>query len=194
MRSDIIKSRSDLRVFIDADLKARGGKGLPIFYQLRRPLLHFTIMLRKAEYYENTKRGLLSSMMAGYMKLRVKRLGLHMGLTIPLNTCAPGLQIMHWGSVVISAHARIGKNSRIHSCVNIGGARVGGSLVGGAPNIGDNCYIGPGAKVFGNITIGNNVVIGANAVVNKSFPDNVTIAGVPAKTINQKGRDIESKD
>lgn len=55
----------------------------------------------------------------------------------------------------------------------------------GYPVIGDNCYIGTGAKIFGNITIGDNVKIGANAVVNKSFGSNVTIAGIPARVVNK---------
>ena len=58
---------------------------------------------------------------------------------------------------------------------------------GKAPTIGDNCFIGPGAKLFGDIKIGDNVAIGANAVVNKDFGDNVTIAGVPAKVVSKKG-------
>lgn len=44
-----------------------------------------------------------------------------------------------------------------------------------------------GAKIFGKIKIGDNVAIGANAVVNKDFPDGVTIAGVPAKVVSNKG-------
>ena len=56
-----------------------------------------------------------------------------------------------------------------------------------APIIGDNCFIGPGAKLFGKIKIGDNVAIGANSVVNKSFQDNVTIAGVPARVVNNRG-------
>ena len=56
---------------------------------------------------------------------------------------------------------------------------------GHAPVIGENCYIGPGAKNFGKIIIGDNTAIGANSVVNKSFPDgNVTLGGVPAKVIS----------
>jgi serine O-acetyltransferase len=55
------------------------------------------------------------------------------------------------------------------------------------PRIGDNCYLGPGAKLFGAIVIGDNTVIGANAVVNKSFPNgNVTLGGVPARIISEK--------
>ena len=56
-----------------------------------------------------------------------------------------------------------------------------------APMIGDNCYIGPGAKIFGPIEIGSGSVIGANAVVNKSFPEgNQTLGGIPAKVISTK--------
>ena len=58
---------------------------------------------------------------------------------------------------------------------------------GEAPIIGDNCFIGPGVKMFGNIKIGNNVAIGANSVVNKDVEDNVTVVGVPAKIVNRKG-------
>jgi len=180
MFSEVIKSKADLMKFTDEDLMVRGLKKAPLFYRFRKPLLYFMIMLRKAEYYENTKHGLFSSIMANYMKLRVKRIGMHMGLTVPLNACGPGLDIAHWGSIVISAHTKIGKNCKIHSCVNIGESEVG------APRIGDNVYIGPGAKLFGAIEIGDNVTIGANAVVNKSFPSNVVIAGIPAKVIKEK--------
>jgi serine O-acetyltransferase len=56
-----------------------------------------------------------------------------------------------------------------------------------APRIGDNCYIAPGAKIFGPIQIGSNSVIGANAVVNKTFSlGNQSIAGVPAVVISNK--------
>ncbi|MNL68290.1 putative lipopolysaccharide biosynthesis O-acetyl transferase WbbJ [compost metagenome] len=55
------------------------------------------------------------------------------------------------------------------------------------PVIGDNCYIGPGAKLFGAIRLGDNIAIGANAVVNRGFPDgNCTLGGIPAKVISDK--------
>jgi serine O-acetyltransferase len=52
------------------------------------------------------------------------------------------------------------------------------------PVIGDNVYIGPGAKCLGG-KIGNNVVVGANAVVLATVPDNCVVAGVPAKIISR---------
>lgn len=47
-------------------------------------------------------------------------------------------------------------------------------------------YIAKGAIVFGGISIGNNVTIGANAVVNIPIPDNVVVAGVPAKVLKYR--------
>jgi len=68
--------------------------------------------------------------------------------------------------------------------VTIGQQRLGASC---APKIGDNVYIGAGAKVFGSITIGNNVFIGANSVVVNDVPDNCTVVGAPAKIVKMNG-------
>ena len=51
------------------------------------------------------------------------------------------------------------------------------------PVLGNNVYIGSGAKILGGIKIGNNVKVGANAVVLSDIPDGATAAGVPAKII-----------
>ena len=48
-------------------------------------------------------------------------------------------------------------------------------LGGGAPTIGSNCLIGAGAKIIGNVHVGNNVRIGANAIVVDDVPDNCTV-------------------
>ena len=45
----------------------------------------------------------------------------------------------------------------------------------GAPTIGDNCYIGAGAKIIGSVRVGDNCRIGANAVVYKDVPPNSTV-------------------
>ena len=74
----------------------------------------------------------------------------------------------------------------MHACVNIGAS--GGEIQG--PILGDNVYIAPGAKIFGNIRIPNNTAIGANSVVNKSFEkEHTIIAGIPAKELG--GIDIK---
>lgn len=60
---------------------------------------------------------------------------------------------------------------------------------GRKPILGDNVVVSCGAKVIGEITIGNNVVIGTNAVVCKDIPDNFVVAGIPAKTIKYLAND-----
>jgi serine O-acetyltransferase len=96
------------------------------------------------------------------------------GIAIPRATrIGPGLYIGHFGGIVVSSRAVIGRNCNLSQNITIGVSGEGSKR--GAPVIGDNVYIAPGARVFGGITIGNNVKIGANAVVHKDLPDN-TIA------------------
>jgi len=141
----------------------------------------FQRLMRRLEYLTNCKKNIILRKLVAY---RYMNLGRRLGFTIPINVFGPGLSIAHAGTIVVNAGARIGANCRLHVCVNIG-TEAGKSNE--APNIGDNCYIAPGAKIFGKINLGHNMVIGANAVVNKSFPEgNVTIGGVPAKVISKK--------
>ena len=103
----------------------------------------------------------------------------------PKNVFGPGLSIAHRGTIVVMGSTKVGTNCRIHTCVNI---VVKAGTLSLAPQIGDNVYIGPGAKLFGDIKIADSIAIGANAVVNKSFLEpGITIAGVPAKKISDKG-------
>ena len=97
---------------------------------------------------------------------------------IGINVCDEGLSIAHVGPVIINGKSHVGKNCRIHVGVNIG---ANGDE---PPILGDNVYIGPGAKIFGDIKIASGCRIGANAVVCKNFEEeNCTLVGVPAKII-----------
>lgn len=179
----MIKTKEDLKFYLEQDAmangeKLEGAKSRIKFYL--NPRLRFTRNLRYYEYYANRPRSLWSRLMTIYHYYIHKKLSYKLGYTIYKNNFGSGVCFCHYGTLVVNKDARIGKNCRIHVGVNIGGFN------GGVPVIGDNVYIGPGAKIFGGITIGNNVSIGANAVVNKSFPDNVVIAGIPAKIIKEK--------
>jgi serine O-acetyltransferase len=57
----------------------------------------------------------------------------------------------------------------------------------GAPTIGDNVYIGPGARIIGAVVVGNNVAVGANCVVTEDVPDNAVVVGVPARVVSSEG-------
>lgn len=88
----------------------------------------------------------------------------------------PGLYLPHPYGIIINRFAVIGRNATIFHQVTIGvNPHHGGNYH--APIIGDNVFIGAGAKIVGPIKIGNNVRIGAGAVVTKNVPDNATVVG-----------------
>ena len=110
----------------------------------------------------------------------------HYGIQIPSATrIGKGFYIGHYGTIIVNAKAIIGDNVNISQGVTIGQANRGQHK--GVPVIGNEVYIGPGAKIVGKVVIGNNVAIGANAVVTNDVPDNACVAGVPARIINMKG-------
>ena len=178
----MIQSKKDLLDYLEADRLSLGRKKKkPAFQDI---IWKYEICLRKNEYYHNVG-GIFNKIFAKYYAYRTFKLGLKCGYSISRNCVGKGLSLAHIGPIIISSAAKIGENCRIHVGVNIGTAA---GTTGQAPTIGNNVYIGPGAKIFGPITIGNGVAIGANAVVNKSFEeDDITIAGIPAKVISSKG-------
>lgn len=94
-----------------------------------------------------------------------------------------GLYVGHFGGIFINSGAKLGENCNIGQGVTIGNLGLGRPE---SPVIGNNVYIGAGAKILGGITIGDNVRIGANAVVTKDVPDNATAVGVPARIVKIK--------
>jgi serine O-acetyltransferase len=99
-----------------------------------------------------------------------------------------GFVIMHPVGVVINGAVKGGKNIIIESGVVIGAAHNGIPVK--VPILGSHILIGSGAKLLGDLTIGSHVTIGANAVVVKDVPDQVTVAGVPAKIIKQHNKEV----
>lgn len=85
----------------------------------------------------------------------------------------------------MNSNVVIGKNCNISHLVTLGVSNRGTRK--GVPTIGDNVYIGPGAKIIGNIIVGNHAAIGANCVVTKDVPDNAVVVGVPGKVISLDG-------
>ncbi len=180
----MIKSRSDYLFFKKSDIVALGIRCPSIRSRIRtiffpNRILRFQILMRRCEYYTNVKKGIINKLILGFLRIRYSRLSLRLGFSIPLNVFGPGLSIAHYGTIVVSAYAKVGANCRLHpsSCIGASGGT-------NAPIIGDNVYIGPGVKIYGKIKLGNNIAVGANAAVGDSFEeDNILIGGVPAKKI-----------
>jgi serine O-acetyltransferase len=146
------------------------------------PTQLFIKWLRRLEWHFNAG-GLFHKILFIYAYWRYRKISLQTGFSIPKNVCESGLSLPHFGSIVINANCKIGKNCRIQNNVNIGA--TGGSSK--APKIGNNVYIGPGAVIYGDIEIADHCYIGANAVVNKSFIEPYSvIAGVPAKVMKKE--------
>lgn len=184
-----IESKKELHNFICADNRAMGIKKITIKMWLKSLVVpqiwKYECLLRYLEYYINTNKIIRSRI----LRIRYEKLGTKLGFSIEPNMLGPGLCLCHNGTIIINGNSKIGANARIHAGVNIGNySRFDENWVpNNAPTIGNNVYIGPGAKLFGRIKIGDNVAIGANAVVNKDVPDNVTVGGIPAKIINYRG-------
>jgi serine O-acetyltransferase len=86
--------------------------------------------------------------------------------------------IEHFGDIIISGDAMFGDDVTIRNGVTVGLRRTG---TRGAPIVGNRVDIGAGAKILGQIRIGDDVAIGANAVVLKDVPANSIAVGVPAQ-------------
>ena len=86
----------------------------------------------------------------------------------------PDIYMPHPYGIVIHAQAAIGRRVTVMQQVTIGGKDPGETI---APLIGDDVYIGVGARVLGDVRIGNGVVIGANAVVTRDVPPGMTVVG-----------------
>jgi serine O-acetyltransferase len=93
----------------------------------------------------------------------------------------PGF-VVHTPNGVFVGPVKIGKN-----CV----VQHGVIISYGTKEVGDNCYFGAGAKVFGNARIGNNVVVMPNSLVMTDVPDNTTVLGVPARIRWRRGNTLK---
>ena len=190
----MIKTKEDYLFYVQADMASfKVDKWKPSM-KYKYPTLYYQRIMRKVEYFMSQKEKLWCRLLLKYYRRKMMKVGIMLGLTIYPHNFGPGLKISHYGSIVVNGKARIGKNCTIHSSTNIG------QYKGKVPRIGNNVYIGPGAKIYGDIKIGNNVTIGANSVVNKDVPDNVTVAGAPARIIGEgpavkgpRGADIVRK-
>jgi len=96
-----------------------------------------------------------------------------------------GIMLDHGTGLVIGETAVVGDNVSLLQNVTLGG--TGKSDQDRHPKIGNGVLIGAGAKVLGNITVGDCSRIGAGSVVVKEVPSRVTVAGVPAKVIGEAG-------
>lgn len=141
------------------------------------PCFKAMIYYKISHYFYKKKHFLI----ARYISEKAKRktgIEIHPGATI-----GKGLFIDHGTGVVIGETAIIGDNVTMFHGVTLGG--TGKEKGKRHPTVGNNVFIGCGAKLLGNITIGDNAKIGANAVILKDVPQSATAVGIPGRILQK---------
>lgn len=176
----VAASRADLVAVFERD---------PACHRLLQPILYFkgyqAIQAYRVGHYlwRNGHRDL-----AYFFQMRVSEIfgvDIHPGARIGM-----GIMIDHAHSIVIGETAVVGDNvSMLHS-VTLGG--TGKEEEDRHPKIGNGVLIGAGAKVLGNIKVGDCSRIAAGSVVLEEVPPCKTVAGIPAKIVGEAGCDQPS--
>lgn len=141
------------------------------------------ICYRMCHYYsELEKKNLVQKILHGLFYVRFKQLQEHCGIELNQHTyIGYGLRLPHKGNIVIHPKAEIGD-----LCEIMQGVTIGNNIMKSrdeVAKIGNQVMICAGAKIIGDVKIGNTVIVGANAVVNRDIPDNSIAGGVPAKIL-----------
>ena len=103
----------------------------------------------------------------------------------PATKIGPGLFLEHLGGIVVNGRAVIGKNCNLGHGVTVGQSNRGARQ--GTPHLGDNVFIGPGAKIIGGVKVGDNAAIGVNCVVVKDVPEHAVVVAGAGQVISYGG-------
>lgn len=99
--------------------------------------------------------------------------------------------IDHGMGVVIGETTIIGNDCTLYQGVTLGGVGTGNHTTKRHPTLKDNVMVCAGAKIIGNVTVGDNSIIGASSIVLKNVPENCTVVGVPGKIVKENGVRVE---
>jgi serine O-acetyltransferase len=178
----LIYSVTDQQRVIDADV-ARWAELLWVSDRTRMlARLLYAFPEFRSVYYHRLQHGNPAGALLGRLA-RLAWKGVD-GLDLTASVIGPGLFISHGQGTVLAAE-RIGANLQVHQGVTVGWDYSGDRR----PIIGDDVFIGAGAKVLGAVTIGQGARIGANAVVVCDVPAGATAVGVPARIIRTPGQE-----
>lgn len=180
----MIKTKKDLNFYLHEDAKRNGIKDkknylikLCLGYENACAYQYIKCM-RHCEYHLNNSNNcnnIIHKLLYYYYRLKLFRLGRKYCIQISPNTCGYGLRLMHLsgGGGILLNVKKVGNYCGFNSGVLLG--NINGQE--NRPILGNYVAFGPGAKAFGNITIGNNVFVAPNAVVTKDVPCNVVMGG-----------------
>lgn len=167
----LARMRRDISAVLDRDPAAR----TPVEVALLYPGVH-AVWAHRASHWLWRRGHLLPARAVSQAARWVTNIEIHPGAYL-----GDGLVIDHGSGVVIGETARVGTDVTIYHGVTLGGT----SLDRGPrhPTIGDRVTIGAGAKILGDLTIGDDSRIGANAVVVRPVHENSVVVGVPGQVV-----------
>ena len=167
-----------LRTIIRADLAAKGARSDRL-----------TVAVFRLGQYTHEKRRRLPLHIV-YLLLNFVWVNAIVGAELPPTMkIGGGFRLAHWGRGVILHPATVmGQNCYLYHGVTIGQGN------GGSPTLGNYVYVGAGAKILGNISVGTRARIGSGAVVVRDVPEYATVVGVPARVIGvrERGNDLSN--
>ncbi len=169
----------DIKAVKERDPAAKNALEVLLLY----PGLHALVIYRIAHKFWQWKLPLIPRWLSQSARFGTG-IEIHPGAIIGKN-----LFIDHGMGVVIGETTVIGDNVLLYQGVTLGG--TGKESGKRHPTVGNNVVVGTGAKILGNIAIGDNSYIGANAVVIKDVPPNSTVVGIPGRITRQEGHKID---
>ena len=174
--------REDIRIVLERDPAARSTAEILLCY----PGLHAVWAHRINHWLWNRGLRLLARFLSQFSRF-VTGIEIHPGARIGRR-----LFIDHGMGVVIGETAIVGDDVTLYQDVTLGG--TGKQKGKRHPTIGSGVVIGGGAKILGNITIGENCRIGSGSVVLRDVPENSTVVGVPGHIVYRNGKRVVITD
>lgn len=162
-------------------------EGVSAFWRIAMMLFQWelhAVVIYRLNFHLTRVRLPIGGKLLGYLAFVMQKLSeARSGVRLPASTLiGPGLFVMHTGSIGFHPLARIGANFTIAPDASMAG-KIRGPQGQLGPTIGDNVFLGVGARIVGAINIGSDVIIGANAVVVTDIPDGATVVGNPGRVI-----------
>ncbi|MBF0274277.1 MAG: serine O-acetyltransferase [Nitrospinae bacterium] len=165
--------REDIKVIFDRDPAARSTLEVLFCY----PGLHAVMLYRVAHKLWNSHYFFLGRFISHFARWLT-------GIEIhPAAKIGKGFFIDHGMGVVVGETAEVGDNVMLYHQVTLGGTSL--HKVKRHPTLCNNVIVGAGAKVLGNITIGENSKVGSGSVVVNDVPPNSVVVGVPGKVVRK---------
>ena len=177
LKRGMTKVKEDIQVIYDKDPAANNLSEVIMCY----PGLHALIAYRLAHRLYKWHIPLIPRMIS-YITRIITGIEIH-----PAARIGRRFFIDHGEGVVIGATTVIGDDVLIYQQVTLGG--TGKDIGKRHPTLGNGVIVGAGAKVLGNITIGDYVRVGAGSVVVEDVPKYSTVVGVPGRIVRKKVRD-----